>query len=88
MASVSGMATVTLTPIPTAAITASTNISGCLPATSDDGTVTVSFGPAGSTGPWVITYSVNGVVYEATTTSNPFTFTTDIPGTYTLLIRA
>ncbi|MBK8670038.1 MAG: hypothetical protein IPN89_11475 [Saprospiraceae bacterium] len=85
MASVSGMATVTLTPIPTAAITASTNISGCLPATSDDGTVTVSFGPAGSTGPWVITYSVNGVVYEATTTSNPFTFTTDIPGTYTLL---
>ncbi|MBK8347195.1 MAG: hypothetical protein IPL08_06045 [Saprospiraceae bacterium] len=85
MASVSGMATVTLTPIPTAAITASTNISGCLPATSDDGTVTVSFGPAGSTGPWVITYSVNGVVYEATTTSNPYTFTTDIPGTYTLL---
>lgn len=85
MATVSGAVEITLTPNPTATITGTTDITGCDPGTADDGSVNISFGPAGTTGPWVLDYAINGVSYSVTTSSNPYTLVTDVPGNYEIV---
>lgn len=82
-------ATVNIHPTITATLTAATDITGCTPGTGDDGSVTVDFSsvncPIGVSGPWTFVYEVNGTQTELTTNNDPYTFTTDIAGTYSLI---
>ncbi|MBL0191242.1 MAG: hypothetical protein IPQ18_07840 [Saprospiraceae bacterium] len=82
-ATVQGTAEVIINPAVAATLTASTPITGCnSTSTADDGSVTFTFeGP----GPYLVTYTVDGVEYEFSTNSNPSVLTTDIPGTYALV---
>jgi hypothetical protein len=80
---VQGTAEVIINPAVAATLTAATPMTGCnSTSTADDGTVTFTFeGP----GPYIVTYTIDGVEYTLETVENPAILSTDLPGTYALV---